>query len=141
MCRDGNDWACNEQFKQLLEVGDRGGAAALAKRLCLEEARRNFCPNYAFALDQGHLGSGPNRAEARELFEAHCRHDPVACSEFGSLYVSGLGMPQDLDFGQWLLELACQQREPKACRDLSLAPLNTRPRMLSSSTATAAPPK
>ncbi|MCC6898686.1 MAG: sel1 repeat family protein [Polyangiaceae bacterium] len=91
-------------------------AALLNKRLC-ESGRRYFCPTYAFVLFLGR-GVPKDGARARQLFAENCQHDPKACSEYGSLIAVGTGVPQDLEFGVFLLDLACRERNAMACRDL-----------------------
>ena len=124
-CQGGDDKACEQLTATYLRgqagPGGREKAARLNQGLC-ESGRRYFCPTFALALMEGD-GVPRDVARARKLFETTCGDDPVACSEYGSLYVAGRGVKRDLAVGRFLLELACRHREPQACRELQyLAP-------------------
>jgi TPR repeat protein len=123
-CQRGNDLAC----EKLWTAHKRGEGTAqstekateLMRRLC-EEGRRNFCPGFALSLHQGE-GIAADPPRARQLFIDTCAFDPVACSEFGNLFSIGLGLKKDLAMARLLLDLACREREPKACEELAVLP-------------------
>jgi len=115
-CDEGTDAACEQLEGRYLEAKRPAEVTALVKRLC-EGGRRYFCPTYAFVLAVGD-NVPRDRGRALQLFNDTCKDDPRGCSEYGNLFIAGLGVPKDLDLGCILARHACTHGDQDACRDL-----------------------
>ena len=77
-------------------------------------------PAHTLAEDVTGDGTARDVARGRELFATYCKDDAVACGEYGSLFLGGVGVAQDTGMAHLLLGLACDHGEAAACRDLAL---------------------
>lgn len=119
-CTGGDDGACDRVVLMYLqgtgvEKSDEK-AAALERELC-EGGRVYFCSGWAMALSEGR-GVPKDRARARELFAAHCQHDPKGCGEYGNLYGSGTGVERDVALATFLLDQGCEHGDGQSCAEL-----------------------
>lgn len=87
----------------------------LHRDLC-EAGRHRHCPSWALALVTGD-GTARDVARGRALFVAYCKDDPGGCSEYGSLFAGGVGVPQDTAMADLLLGLACDHDDATACHE------------------------
>lgn len=116
-CKAGEDDACDAAATMFLAHG-RDRAAILYRDLC-EAGRHRYCPSWALALVTGD-GTARDVARGRDLFATYCKDDAVACGEYGSLFLGGVGVAKDTGMAHLLLGLACDHGEAAACRDLAL---------------------
>ncbi len=120
LCESGDNRGCERLLEMYLTgkgVPQSDTKAAELNRSLCEGGRRSFCPSFAMALQEGR-GVTQDKPRARALFVHTCDADPVACSEYGSLYANGLGVARDLELARWRLALACRHGDRRACEDL-----------------------
>ncbi len=116
-CELDNGDACTSQAQRVLEAGGTG-AKEIAHKACQLKTLEGCVVEGVIALG----AEKPDIPAARALFEQACSgNNQDGCGNLGTLYLRGIGVPQDAPKGVALLAPACKDGFFDACGNLGLA--------------------